>query len=45
MGKSPLRGLSGEDHMLFKVKLCQEEEKSTLLVETEETEMGRGTAW
>lgn len=26
--------------MLFKAKLCQEEEKSTLLVQTEETEMG-----
>lgn len=40
MGKSPLCGLSGEDHMLFKAKLCQEEEKSTFLVQTEETEMG-----
>lgn len=26
--------------MLFKAKLCQEEEKSTFLVQTEETEMG-----
>lgn len=49
-GKSPLRGLSGEHHMLFKAKLCQEEEKSAFLGQAEETEMGEtemgiGTPW
>lgn len=42
MGKSPLHGLSGEDHMLFKAKLCQKEEKSTFLLQTADRNGGKG---